>query len=1281
MLVLVSLCALAALAATASGQTDPPSSGDWTVGDTTVVEDRTVDLRGDLTVSATGDLTLRNVTLRVYSQSATVLRGIMVLSGGRLTLTDRDGNRSTTQDRTIVTRGVASFPFSFVVAHGAAFVARASAVSGAGAQGVAGGVLVQGDDALLEGTTFSSGHEFDLELNGCANATVINCTFGLSDSVGLRIVSARGGVVRGCRITGNQGNGLEMHGCQDLLVEACNISANGLDGVLVNRGTNVTLRDCLLMGDSDGLTARTAEGLRLERVVVRTPSFYGMKLIEGCNGTVLDRCNVTGAARDGIYVDATHNLTVLDTDVQGCEHNGAWVGNQSRNVTFDACQVRDNAYTGIKVETSALLTFAGDVLERNGYHGLWVVNSPDVEVTGGTYRDNGYDGLYADNVADLTVDGLRAESNGYSGIELATNCRDNVLRDCTLISNDLSGLWLSMVRDILVEGCTLSSNSFYGVRVEGRAYGIRLVGCDVGGNAEVGLSVVRGSFDVVAEGCALSATLPAGLAIVDTGAELTVLNSTMQGRVQVKGGAGCVIVSPRGGRPSVTVYDAGSYLDEGWWLSVEVVWPTGGPVVGATVNATSTDRGRSANATTDGDGWARWMAVVQQTTVFDGLVVRNPWTVRATLGASANSTEVTVDRDLSIRIVLRDIEPPVARMVDVVAELGATTVLNGTASTDNIAIVSFLWAFHDGIGSVELFGEAAEWKFMRLGTYQAKLEVADAAGLLSSTAFNITVVDTTPPVVVAGKDATVAQLESVALDGTSSTDNDGTLLLTGRFEWRVADLTRGTSADGPKVAVGSLRFPEMGRFRVTLRVTDQSGNWAEGGFNTTVLDTISPVLRVDWPTEVDEDVEVTIGPAVIEDSDPTVNWSARMWWNVAVDAGANGPVLVWTFATPGMVEVTFNVIDAAGNAASSTASIRVRDRTPPALPPAWELTIELGEGIVLDAEGVSDNDPAFPAGANISWTVEGPRLAPPLHGRPPLEVVLPWVGDYVATLTVTDAANNTATLACGLRCVDTTAPAFGSFAPGPDAVQPSTRVELIIDATDGGTGMRSVEVRTGPSGPAPWGEWSSSVGIAEGEHALTVRVTIDLAEGANRVQVRARDLAGNEATSPEHVVRVNSYPVAAILTPPENATYGPYDSVVLDGSLSRDPDANDTLSYTWSSDIDGPLGDGMRVTVDRLKPGRHRITLEVRDGVTGHIAVATVNVTIGKVPGPGRAGVPMWVWLVAGLLVVAAVVLLVRELLQRRGGAAAPPEGGAATARPVDEWEEGPPGGQAEPAG
>ena len=83
-------------------QTDPPSTGDWVVFDTTVVSDRTVDLRGDLLVTSTGHLTMDNVTLRVHVASDGE-HGIEVQGGGTLLIRDGDSDPDTTGDASSLT--------------------------------------------------------------------------------------------------------------------------------------------------------------------------------------------------------------------------------------------------------------------------------------------------------------------------------------------------------------------------------------------------------------------------------------------------------------------------------------------------------------------------------------------------------------------------------------------------------------------------------------------------------------------------------------------------------------------------------------------------------------------------------------------------------------------------------------------------------------------------------------------------------------------------------------------------------------------------------------------------------------------------------------------------------------------------------------------------------------------------------------------------------------------------------------------------------------------------
>ncbi len=86
MLLLASLAVLAAMCALAAAQTPPPSSGDWTVSDTTTFSDTTITItNGDVNVEGSaGHLQLTNVNLRF---TGTGVHSLIVRSGARVTIT------------------------------------------------------------------------------------------------------------------------------------------------------------------------------------------------------------------------------------------------------------------------------------------------------------------------------------------------------------------------------------------------------------------------------------------------------------------------------------------------------------------------------------------------------------------------------------------------------------------------------------------------------------------------------------------------------------------------------------------------------------------------------------------------------------------------------------------------------------------------------------------------------------------------------------------------------------------------------------------------------------------------------------------------------------------------------------------------------------------------------------------------------------------------------------------------------------------------------------------
>jgi len=1241
----VCIAAAALLAAEARGQTEPPSSGDWRVYDSTVISNRTVDLRGNLTVQDGGRLTLQNVTLRVHSVSSTVPRWIHVTGHGALHLRDNDGDGSTTYDRTLVTRGVPSLPYTFLVEGG--IDCRNSAIFGAGAHGTIGGLEVRGGSATFHNTTIASGHDFCLGLTGTYAAVLVNCTLTLSDGAGLKAVDSTYIEIVDCRIVSNAGDGVDFDNVSRSWVWRSNISSNAITGLRLRGGGNITIEDCLLLGNLNGTVAEGVRALTCKNVSVDGSGFWGMSLLKGCTDVRLESCAVNGSSRDGILADSLKGLAMEGCNVSLSAYEGMHVLNLSSNISLEGCRLVSNGYNGAKLENSENVSMEGVAAEGNGYHGIWFVNTGTIRVAGCSLLDDTYDGLYSDHSWDIGISGTFADGNGYNGIEFGGDTFNATVQDCTLVSNSKAGLLLSLVRDVQVERCNLSGNGFFGLRVEGSSRSVRCAGCAMAGNGEIAL-VVEDSTGVVAEGVTLAANAPASALWVNRNGELRVLNSTVTGRAQAKSGGRCTIIGPSAGSAiTASAEGTGSYVDEGWWLSVQVLWPAGGPADGASVRAESTDLQRNATAVTGADGWARWMPIVERTTTGTGLRGHNPYKVVAAKDDASNGTSVTVRLNATLVIVLQDGEPPVAVAADVLAELGLVTFLDGSLSADNVAVATWTWSFDDGLGTVVLDGPVVNWTFTRLGRFEGELTVADAVGLSATVAFNITVEDTLAPVVLLGPDVTVPQGTTLELNGTRTRDNDPSLMGTGAFTWVVKVLPSGTPQGVLEGPFKTWDFRVMGAFTVVLSVRDQSGNVGQGSFNVTVRDTTPPTVNAGADRQVDERTTVVLEPMLILDNDPSFDSTGTVWW-VVEGQRLDGRKVEWTAALPGVYFVELHARDAAGNEATSARNITVRDRTPPTVVAGEDRTVQVGTEVLLSAEGTTDNDPAFPAGATFRWTVSGPRLELERAGTR-LNFTPPWIGRYIVTVVVTDAGGNAAQASVAVESVDTVPPEFTAFSPGPNELQPGTKVTITFDMRDGGTGIDpgTLGVRTGAGADGGWGNWTG-VPLASGGPAVHIELELSLVDGWNRIQLRVSDLAGNgPVLSGVHLVSVNSRPVARITLPKEGAVFGPYDSVTLDGRTSLDPDANDALRYRWSSDVDGLLGDTAERVVPRLSPGRHLITLEVTDGLPGHDSIASVNVTVEPVSSPPGPEAPGWLWLVV-LLVLVGAVLVIWDAWRRR---------------------------------
>ncbi|MCK5562284.1 MAG: right-handed parallel beta-helix repeat-containing protein, partial [Thermoplasmata archaeon] len=170
--------------------------GDWAVPDTRLISNLSVLLNGSLIILATGDLTLKNASLK-FNNSYKVEFGIEVKPGGKLFIMDYDNNPLTTSDRSNISALDPDYDLYFIV-NGSQFVMQNSKLSNCGSNDQLDyfswdykyaaptvmsigypwtrGLYIDGDNVLIENNEFSDNFVAIL-INNTNNGKVIENTF------------------------------------------------------------------------------------------------------------------------------------------------------------------------------------------------------------------------------------------------------------------------------------------------------------------------------------------------------------------------------------------------------------------------------------------------------------------------------------------------------------------------------------------------------------------------------------------------------------------------------------------------------------------------------------------------------------------------------------------------------------------------------------------------------------------------------------------------------------------------------------------------------------------------------------------------------------------------------------------------------------------------------------------------------------------------------------------------------------------------------------------------
>ncbi len=149
-----------------------------------------------------------------------------------------------------------------------------------------------------------------------------------------------------------------------------------------------------------------------------------------------------------------------------------------------------------------------------------------------------------------------------------------------------------------------------------------------------------------------------------------------------------------------------------------------------------------------------------------------------------------------------------------IGESPLTVAFDASSSTGNI--LSYDWTFGDGETNV---GSTVSHVFSTAGSYNVTVKITDDQGATAQATVAIVVTSPSgnniPPVAVVSSSSTVGDAPlQVLLDGSGSTDSDGTIL---SYKWDMGD---GGTATGPTVTYA---YTTAGSFNATLTVTDDGG--------------------------------------------------------------------------------------------------------------------------------------------------------------------------------------------------------------------------------------------------------------------------------------------------------------------------------------------------------------------------------------------------------------------------------------------------------------------------
>jgi PKD repeat protein len=270
----------------------------------------------------------------------------------------------------------------------------------------------------------------------------------------------------------------------------------------------------------------------------------------------------------------------------------------------------------------------------------------------------------------------------------------------------------------------------------------------------------------------------------------------------------------------------------------------------------------------------------------------------------------------NLTVKVENVQPVARASGDLKVLSGEEVKMDGTGSYDlDGNIVEYLWDMGDG--KTEL-GPIVRHTYTGVGTFIVTLTVEDEGGLKSSIELVVEVMNRRPTASLSASGTNLPTGETLELDASSSSDEDGTVVA---YTWIFGD---GAVAHGARV---NHVYNDDGIYMVVLTVTDNGGG----------TDSTSQFIQVENrpPLPAMEAIEETLTLVQVDftaegtmDPDGT---AVGFFWDFGDGDGEDGWSVNHTYTTSGSYTVRLTVMDDDGRTSSTNMTLTIVNRPPVAV--------------------------------------------------------------------------------------------------------------------------------------------------------------------------------------------------------------------------------------------------------------------------------------------------------------------------------------------------------------